>query len=462
MATVSFRLRSKANKNVSIKIRVSLDRENVFESTTGFSINPKEWSSSSNYPKNTSFENKQLFNTLQKLELFVRNSLNKDLAQDTVIDRFWLDSQIIECFNRVIKTDTSLLLNHTQYIIDNSSTRKVKKNGGYQIGLSKSTIKNYNSFKNIIVEYETHIKKKIKFLEINRPFVEKFTNWLINSKGYAVNYAGKQLEIMKTVCKDADKNEIPTASYSRVIEHFRESDKDRHIHTLSYDEIEKVRTVDLSNATQLKEFKKENPDLTYRLPMTPERLENVRKWILIGCSIGQRGGDLLSINDTNIRQNLEGDFLLDLVQKKTEKDVTIIINEEPIIEILKNDLPTKLGEQKMNEYTKVICKLAGIDELTMGKKHNKETNRRVLGLHPKYEFITSHCFRRSFVTNKYKDWNTATIMDVTGHSKESLVQTYINKREDKDLKANLQRKEFLNQTKDKKPQLTVIKNGTDD
>jgi hypothetical protein len=48
-------------------------------------------------------------------------------------------------------------------------------------------------------------------------------------------------------------------------------------------------------------------------------------------------------------------------------------------------------------------------------------------------------------------------MDVTGHTKESLVYTYINEREDKDFKADLQRIAYQNQTKDKAPEMKVIK-----
>ena len=44
MATVLFRLRSSANKNVSIKVRVSLGRGNDIELNSGFTINPKFWS----------------------------------------------------------------------------------------------------------------------------------------------------------------------------------------------------------------------------------------------------------------------------------------------------------------------------------------------------------------------------------------------------------------------------------
>lgn len=425
MATVKYRIRSKANKNVSISVYLSTGRGKLIEVKTTKTINPKDWSEKLNFPKQNTSQNKLLFNQLKGLKTFIFDELNKNNVN--LIDAYWLEEKVNEHFNVVIKTDVSLLVNHIQYIIDNANTRKVKTSGGFKIGLSASTIKNYTLFKNIIIEYQTSIKKPIQFIEITKPFVEKFTSWLINTKKYSTNYSGKQLEILKTVCKDASKNEIQTTPYSLVIEHFRESDKDRYIHTLSYEEIEKIRNVILPN----------------------ERLNNVRKWILIGCAVGQRGGDLLNITKENIRYSIDGFMYLDLIQQKTDKEVTISINEDYIIDIFENSFPKRIQEQKLNEYTKEVCKLANIDELVKGKKLNTVTNRRELGMHPKYEFITSHCFRRSFVTNKYKDWNTPTIMDVTGHSKESLVQVYINKREDKDLKADLQRKAFQNQTKDK-------------
>ena len=178
MASVQFRLRSKANKNVSIKIRVSNGRSLELEMNTGFSINPKDWSDK-DLPKQNSPENKLLSNSLKKLENFVLENLNKDLANSILIDAYWLENNIKQCFNRVEKTDTGLLINHIQNIIDNANTRKVKTNGGFKIGLSTSTIKNYNLFKNIISEYQTTIKKQIHFIEITKPFVDKFTNWLI-------------------------------------------------------------------------------------------------------------------------------------------------------------------------------------------------------------------------------------------------------------------------------------------
>jgi sRNA-binding carbon storage regulator CsrA len=457
MATIQFRVRSKANKNVSIKARLSIDRNNVFELNTGFSINPKDWSEATGLPKQTNPENKLLSSNLKKLDAFITKDLNADLGKSVLIDSNWLGSKINDCFSRVIKTDTGLLINHIQYIIDNANTRKVKN----KIGLSPSTIKNYTLFRNIILEYQKKINKQIQFIEITKPFVDKFTNWLINTKNYSTNYAGKQLEILKTVCIDAEKNEIQVTPYSKIIQHFRESEKDRYIQTLSFDELELIKNIDLSNTEQLNQFKKENPELTKNLSVTPESLINVRNWILLGCEIGQRGGDLLEITHDNIRYNGKN-YYIDIIQQKTNKSVTIGISAPHVIDIIENNLPKKIPHQKLNEYSKVICKLAGIVEVVKGTKLNIETNRKELGHYPKYELIASHCFRRSFASNYYKKIPTAVLIGITGHSKESLFLTYINKREDKDSNADLFMQFYEKLNKDKEPQLKIIKNGTND
>jgi hypothetical protein len=49
----------------------------------------------------------------------------------------------------LLKPIRVLLVNHIQHIIDTANTRKVKSN----IGLSASAIKNYNTFKKVILEY---------------------------------------------------------------------------------------------------------------------------------------------------------------------------------------------------------------------------------------------------------------------------------------------------------------------
>ena len=462
MASIKFRLRSKANKNVSIKVYTSLGRGNFIEVSTGFTINPKDWNTpekdnpkkGDDFPKQNTPENKVIFNNLKKLESFLFESVNTAMGESVVIDTFWLESKINECFKRVVKNDTGLLVNHTQYIIDNASTRTV----GQNTGLSKETIKSYVSFKKVVIEYQKAIKKQIQFMDLTAPFIEKFKIWMLTKKKYAKNTAGRKLQMLKTICIDAEKNhEIPVTPYSKIIQHFGESNKDRYIQTLSFDELEQIKNVDLSNAEYLNQFKKENPELTKGISITPEALNNARNWILIGCEIGQRGGDLLKITNENIRYK-GTTIYIDIIQQKTNKSVTIGIIAPHVIDIIENHLPKEVPHQKLNDYVKVVCKLAGIDEVVKGSKLNTETNRKELGMYPKHELITTHCFRRSFASNYYKKIPTAVLIGITGHSKESLFLTYINQREDKDSNADLFMKFYSDLHKDKAPEMKVILN----
>lgn len=462
MAKIKFLVQGKS-ENSQIYIRVSISQFVSIKKKTGFTINPKDWSAKdkskgtgTDRPKQNNPENKIIHSNLNKLETWVFDHLNADLGKGVLIDSYWLESKIKECFNRVEKTDNSLLVNHIQYIIDNANTRKIRTNGGFKIGLSKSTIKNYTLFKNIITEYQKTIKKQIHFIEITKPFTDKFTNWLINTKNYSTNYSGKQLEILKTVCIDAEKNEIDITPYSKNIQHFREADNDRYIQTLSFEELEQIKNADFSNQEKLDQFKKENPELTNRLAITTESLNNARNWILLGCEIGQRGGDLLNITPENVRYNGKSIYI-DILQQKTKKSVTVIILSPYVSDIVLNNLPKKIPHQKLNDIIKVVCKLANIDEVVKGTKLNTETNRKETGFYPKYELIASHCFRRSFATNFYKIVPTAVLINITGHSKESLFLSYINKREDKDSNADLLKKFYENIDKDKKPEMKVIK-----
>jgi len=460
MAKIKFLLQSKS-ENSQIYIRVSISQFLSVKKKTGFTINPKDWSGTTHRPKQNNPENKTTHSSLNKLEAFVFDNLNNDLSKGVLIDGYWLENQINNCFKRVIKTDSGLLINHIQYIIDNANTRKVKTNGGFKIGLSPSTLKNYSLFKNIVAEYQTTIKKQIHFIDITKPFVDKFTNWLINTKNYSTNYSGKQLEILKTVCIDAEKNEIEVTPYSKTIQHFRESDKDRYIQTLSFVELEKIQNADFTKQELLDKFKKDNPNITIRLAITTAMLNNARNWILLGCEIGQRGGDLLNITPENIRYNGKSIYI-DIIQQKTNKSVTVGVFSPYVSEMVMNNFPKKIPHQKLNDIIKVVCKLAGIVEVVKGTKLNTETNRKETGFYPKYELIASHCFRRSFATNYYKKIPTPILINITGHSKESLFLTYINKREDKDSNADLFKKFYDELHKDKSPEMKIIKNGTND
>jgi integrase len=357
------------------------------------------------------------------------------MGESVVIDTFWLDAKINECFKRVIKTDEGIITNYIQNIIDTADTRKVKVKGGYKHGLSLSRKNSYTATKNILKEFETKTKKQIHFIDINQTLIDKFENWLLKTKAYAINTASKHIANIKTVCIEAENKGIQVNSYAKQITIATESDDDRHIQTLSFVELDTIRKADIKSEAQ----------------------QNARKWLLIGCEIGQRGGDLLDITTDNIRYKA-GNMYLDLIQQKTKKAVTIGIIAPHVIDILENSFPYKISTQKLNDHIKKVCEIAEINAMTEGKIFDAKTGRKVFKTYEKHKLITSHSFRRSFCTNYYKKIPTPVLMGISGHSKESIFRVYINAPEDTDENADLFMKFYNDIHKDKTPEMKVILN----
>jgi integrase len=291
----------------------------------------------------------------------------------------------------------------------------------------------------MLVEYEKKTNKKIHFIDVNQAFIDEFERWLLKTKKYAVNTASKHIANIKTVCNEAEKKGIQVNSYAKQITIVSESDDDRYIQTLSFNELDDIRKADL----------------------TSEAYQNARKWLLIGCEIGQRGGDLLSITKDNIRYK-GGNMYLDLIQQKTKKSVTIGIISPYIIDLLENSFPYKISTQKLNDHIKKVCEIAKINVMTEGKIFDAKTGRKEFKEYEKHKLITTHSFRRSFCTNYYKKIPTPVLMGISGHSKESIFRVYINAPEDTDENADLFMKFYSDIHKDKAPKMEVILNtGTE-
>ena len=164
-------------------------------------------------------------------------------------------------------------------------------------------------------------------------------------------------------------------------------------------------------------------------------LGNVRKWLLLGCEIGQRGGDLLNITKNNfVKRN--GIEFIDVKQRKTGKEVTISVTEKAR-HIKETGLPYKISIQKFNSYLKDLCQIAEIDQPIQGRLYDKEKKRKIEGVYPKYDLITSHVCRRSYASNYNKHIPRPVLMEITGHGRENTFLTYIGKSKDKDENAKL-------------------------
>ena len=117
--------------------------------------------------------------------------------------------------------------------------------------------------------------------------------------------------------------------------------------------------------------------------------------------------------------------------------MTVGVVDPLVIKILLHEFPEKTSQVVFNKQIKVLCKMAGIDEVVSGFKNNPRTRRKEIVKAPKYEFVTSHIMRRSFASNYYGKIETPLLMNITGHSKESTFLTYIGTHQNKDALADL-------------------------
>lgn len=378
---------------------------------TGFSIHPNDWSEVKGFPKQNDAANKELTGNLKKLEKHILDSINQAQAIGEEITKELLERGIENCFSREKKDDTSFVTYQVQYIIDNASTRKIL--GKNKIGLAENTIKNYQTFKQKILEFEIFNKKKLRFKDISPELVEKFKNWLLDVKVYSLNHAGKQLAFLKSVSKDVDKMGVSVNSYAFKIEAFSESNDDRNIVTLSFKELDQIEKTHLER----------------------EALINARKWLLLGCELGQRGEDLLKIKPSDIRITPEGK-IIDVYQKKGKKYVAVPVSPRAQ-RVLDLGFPNKISLQNLNDYIKDVAEEAKLVDVIEGKKFDKDAKRKISGMYPKYQLVTSHTCRRSFATNYDEVIPRGVVMQITGHVKESTFLQYIGKPKDKDENAKL-------------------------
>jgi len=427
MATVKYRVKSKKPK-ASIYLKLSIDRRRVFEKKTGLQIDFNRWSNETNMPKQGDAINKALASKLRKLENHVLDNLNEAEASGKTVSSNWLGFQIDVHFDRVSITGKSeLITDIIKNIIRTADTRKGRNS---TIGLSKTRVCDFNALLRKFTEFDGEGIAKAK--DIDMDFCDRFLSFLLKKKKYSMGYALKIMANLKTVCYDAETRGMKISPQLKKVPSGRV--KNDFIIFLDPSELQKIEKANI---------------------LRP-RLINARKWLLLGCNIGQRGGDLLKINQNNFvtRDGLE---TIELTQQKTGKQVTIPVLKKTR-EILKDGLPYKISLQRLNNYIKDVCEIAEIDQPIEGRKKDKKTNRYVTGIYPKYKLITTHCLRRSFSTNNYGVLPTPLIIQVTGHSTEHTFLGYIGKSPYQYAKQIADFYESQALKNKKEPKLTVIKN----
>ncbi|WP_226064044.1 site-specific integrase [Kaistella polysaccharea] len=357
---------------------------------------------------------------LADLRTYLTARYNDDFPKSLTLDKNWLREQIKAYSNRVDFTEsTSSKYYLTEWIQAYLSEKKNLINSKTGKPLSQQTIKSYKSNLAKLKKFESYQKKHYRFEELtHNDFYKDFIHWCRNCENLNDNTTGKAVTILKTffgLIKDED---LPIClDFEKKNKFVGVSESTSDIY-LNEDEINKIFNLDLSNNL---------------------RLDNVRDRFIIGLWTGLRISDFKRLDTENIKKGV-----ITIETQKTKKKVSIGIHPQlkAVLDKRDGEFPPEISDQKFNEYVKEVVELAQItNKVTASKmvklsdkngnilKDEKGNNifRKVKGIYPKYEVVSSHTCRRSFCTNLYKSKKLplSILMSLSGHSSETQFIEYI-------------------------------------
>ncbi len=269
----------------------------------------------------------------------------------------------------------------------------------------KPTIRSYTDFVRILGLYKKSRRiRRIDWEDITMDLYYDFMEFYVEERGANNNTFGKMIKTLKTFL-----NAATDQGYNKNMafrdKRFKVYQEDVvHIY-LTENDIQNLLNLDFSNNL---------------------KRQAVRDLFVIGCYTGLRFGDFKQISEKNITNDR-----LKIKTNKTGKYVVIPFHSIVKQIIVRNDgkLPQAYCNSVINTELKYIGKEAGFyDKIIQVRTHGTERKEKV---YEKWQLISTHCARRSFATNLFKQGFPAiSIMKITGHKSEKTFMKYIKVTED--------------------------------
>ena len=391
MATIKFLIQSE-NDNTNIFVRFINGRTFDIKAKTGYFINADLWDKKTGYPRSGLKDaiKKEKCNSIQTDLNALKSKIEK--AYNEAPNKNEINSQWLKDFinPKVINEVPNKLVDYFAYY------ELHKRNV-----LTTASIVKLNVNKKLIERFQTNTKRVYLIKDVNEDFKLSFYDFCI-SENYSQNTIARALKFIKTICYHAESNNIEVSKKLSGLQ----------INTVK---VEKIY-LDLNEISIIENCK----------DITKEHLINSRDWLLISCETGQRVSDFLRFTKDMIRYENKKP-LIEFTQVKTGKIMTVPLSKKvmSILEKRDGNFPDKMSDQRYNEHIKDVCETAKINKVIKGGLQIE--NRKVIGMYPKWQLVTSHIGRRSFATNNYGKIPTALLIGVTGHSTEQMFLEYIGK-----------------------------------
>ena len=355
-----------------------------------------------------------------------RNSMNKDgesasdinrhldrikVAIDNVFTQFALKQEEITpiALNEELKNmfKESVTARQTveevyQAFID--QRKKELKENAETATLTRGSLKKHITMLNHVKGFQ----KGLYFEDITDEWLSKFELYMIR-KNLSNNYVSKSITDLKSFLnwayRKGHNHNLLFREYKTRFKDETKSDDTINLYALTDEEIAAIRD----------------------FPTNRKAIDRTRDMFIFACYTGMRFSELITLRWSNII----GD-IIDIVAPKTNKRQRFALPQEAQRVLKKyprrpdQEDPTvfpTISNQKYNHNLKEVGRLGGltkdwITERQVGRKKTRETK-------PKYELLTSHVARRTFVTMCLRRGMTdADIRSVTGHSATKVMLKY--------------------------------------
>ncbi|WP_291069264.1 MULTISPECIES: phage integrase SAM-like domain-containing protein [unclassified Empedobacter] len=295
---------------------------------------------------------------------------------------------------------------YNHYISTNKKIEGQAKNGK---NLSQNTIKGYTTMIKCWKQFNIYNKTvDIKLRDIDLNIFDKFVYFQESQQKLGSGTIDTNINKLKAILRFAMQKKIEV-SQDFIHGTFTYSPEDSISIYLNENDIDKI-------------LKTNFPCGSY--------MDNAKDWFIIQLFSALRISDLFQLNSDHFQKEF-----IELTTVKTKKEIVIPIFN-PIRKILvknRGKLPRKISDVKYNEYIKLICKEAGIDEIVRGSKSiiigkgKNKKKRKIVDDYPKWELVTSHTCRRSFLTNasQHAGVTLVDLLAISGHTNTTMLERYI-------------------------------------
>ncbi len=376
---------AKTEKSIFVYVR-GLQKYKTLVLNSKLRIDPKYWNAEKQRAKKGSPNEVQINRYLDKYKSKLSEVIQDALNEDVGYSYKQLSNLIKEAFEPKKSSD----------FFEVFKIYLKKKEDIFQ----KSTLTKYLTLFNNITKFNDDSNYKISFETLNIKFCELYYNYCINQLGHNNNTAKKQFIMLNTFIKwTIDRG------YNNNNEALKYEVKGYKIDIITLSEYE------------LKLLEDYEPSMLF--------LSHTKDVFLLSIYTGQRFSDIhnLKFEDIDYKNKI-----WKLRTTKTKDLIKIPLSNQAIkiIDKYKDEeafIPT-ISNQKFNENLKNLCKNTGIDEPVTITIY--QGNKRVDVTKPKYELISSHTARRTFVTlSLIKGMQPHILMKITGHKDYKTLDKYI-------------------------------------